>query len=152
MRMSEVDEKRSSIKKIVDYINTKDYGTTIEFMELQPFTTYNLNEELEFYWFKVNIITKVKKELIKYGKVLKSVKFIGYYILKPNQISSYTYRTYIRKPLNSFKRAQEILNATDTAELNIIELEEYNLTNELNSTLIKSTKEILYSNKYLKLK
>lgn len=152
MRMSEVDEKRSTIKKIVDYINTKDYGTTIEFMELQPFTTYNLKEELEFYWFKINIITKVKKELIKYGKVLKSVKFIGYYILKPNQISSYTYRTYIRKPLKSFKRAQEILNVTDTAELNVIELEEYNLTNELNSTLIKSTKEILDSDKYLKLK
>lgn len=149
--MSEVDKKRSQIKTIVDYIKNKDYGTTIEFMELQPFTNYNLSDELEFYWFKTNIINKVKKELIKYGKVLKSVKFIGYYILKPNQISSYTYRTYIRKPLKSFERARLILANTNIKELNKNDVNEYYLTRELNNVLINKNNSIIEQEKYANL-
>lgn len=151
MRTSEFDEKRSQIKTIVDYIKGKDYGTTIVFMELQPFTKYNLSDELEFYWFKTNIIAKVKKQLIQYGIILKSVKYIGYYILKPNQISSYTYRTYIKKPLKAFEKAKVILENVNKKGLNEKENNELSLTVELNKELIHKNQQILNDVKYNKL-
>lgn len=151
MKIEESNIRREEVEKIVNYIKSKEYGTTIEFMELQQFTHYNLKDELEQYWFKSSIIAKVKKELISYGVVLKSVRYVGYYILKPNQISSYTYRTYIRKPLKSFERARLILANTNTKELNKNDVNEYYLTRELNNVLINKNNSIIEQEKYANL-
>lgn len=137
-----------TIEKIVNYIKGLEYGTTIEFQELQQFTSFNLNDIIEFERFKINIMPKVKNILLKYGLVLKSVKYIGYYILKPNQISSYCYRNYI---LNSFKRlnkSKKILNNFDKRELNTIEKTEATLTYDLNDELIQNFITISNEKKY----
>lgn len=149
MKIEKENQKRKEIKDVINYIKSKEYGTTIEFMELQPFTTlFNLTDEYEQYQFKSCFMAIVKKELIQYGIVLKSIRNVGYYILKPNQISSYTYRTYIRKPLKAFERASYILENTDKNKLNTIEIEEYNLTTELNDRLINTNYEIIVEGKY----
>lgn len=95
------------VEEIVNYIRNKKEGETITFKELQNYTSYDLNNEIQNYKFKVNIISRVKNELIEYGYVLRAVRNIGYYILKSNQIQSYTYRTYIKKPLKQFQKAEK---------------------------------------------
>ena len=114
--------KQFEKEKIVKYFYTKNYGDIVKFEELQYLTHYNLSDEFESYKFKSSIMQKVKNELIENGYVIKSIRGIGYYILKQNQIQSYTYRTYIKKPLRHFKKAEIILNNTKTSLLNKKEL------------------------------
>ena len=68
---------------------------------------------------------------------------MGYYILKSNQIQSYTYRTYIRKPLKHLKKAERILTNTNTKTLKQNELLDYQLTVNLNEVLINATDNII---------
>ena len=92
-------------ENIRNYIMKKQFGDTIVFKDLQQFTEYDLNNEYENYKFKTTIMRFVKDELIQEGYILKSIRGVGYYILKQNQISSYTYRTYIKKPLRYLDKA-----------------------------------------------
>lgn len=139
-------------EKILKYFYSKNFGETITFDELQQFTHYNLKDEYESYVFKVNLMRKVKNELIENGYVLKSVRKIGYYILKPNQIQSYTYRTYIKRPLRQYKKAKVILDNTKKNNLNEKEFEKYKLTQELNQELIDKTNNLFNLEKYKILK
>lgn len=139
-------------EKIIKYFYYKNFGETITFEELQQFTHYNLKDEYESYMFKANLMRKVKNELIKNGYVLKSIRKIGYYILKPNQIQSYTYRTYIKRPLRQYEKAKIILDNTKKNNLNSKELKKHNLTEQLDEELINSTNNILNAEIYKELK
>lgn len=130
----------------------KQFGDTIVFKDLQQFTDYDLNNEYENYKFKTTIMRFVKDELIQEGYILKSIRGVGYYILKQNQISSYTYRTYIKKPLKYLDKADTILKSTHTILLNKKEVEKHSLTQELNEELIGKNSEIINSKKYESLK
>jgi hypothetical protein len=136
---------------IVKYILNKDFGETIKFEELQPYTKYNLLDETESYIFKSSIMSKVKNILIEYGYVLKSIRYVGYYLLKPNQIQSYTYRNYIKKPLKAFMKAECILSNTNTKRLETEELIRHQLTTELSRNLIDETNKIINSKEYINL-
>ena len=136
---------------IVKYILNKDYGETIKYEELQPYTKYNLSDETESYIFKSSVMSRVKNILIEYGYVLRSIKYVGYYILKPNQIQSYTYRNYIKKPLKTFMKAECILNNTNTRKLETEELIRHQLTVELSRNLIDETNKIINSKEYMNL-
>lgn len=135
-------------EKIEKYFKEKNFGDTITYDELQKLTFYNLQDKYECYKFKGNTMRRVKNRLINNGIVLKAIKGIGYYILKPNQISSYTYRTYIIKPLKSYEKANIILNNTKTERLNKKELEKHKLTSELNICLMEQTNKFIRTQKY----
>lgn len=139
-------------ENIRNYIMKKQFGDTIVFKDLQQFTEYDLNNEYENYKFKTTIMRFVKDELIQEGYILKSIRGVGYYILKQNQISSYTYRTYIKKPLRYLNKADTILKSTHTVLLNKKEVEKHSLTQELNEELIGKNSEIINSKKYESLK
>ena len=139
-------------ENIRNYIMKKQFGNTIVFKDLQQFTDYDLNNEYENYKFKTTIMRFVKDELIQEGYILKSIRGVGYYILKQNQISSYTYRTYIKKPLRYLDKADTILKSTHTILLNKKEVEKHSLTQELNEELIGKNSEIINSKKYESLK
>lgn len=111
-------------------------------------TKYNLSDKFENYKFKANVIRPVKNRLIQSGIVIRSVRNIGYYILKPNQVQSYTYRTYIVKPLKHFEKAATILSNTKTTELDEAELEKHNLTLNLDTELMKATNILIKNEKY----
>lgn len=140
------------VEEIVKFICCKDFGETINYEDLQQFTNYNLDDELEAYRFKANIMRKVKNKLIDEGYILKSIRNVGYYILKPNQIQSFTYRTYITKSILRYEKAEIILKNTKTTKLNDKELNKHKLTQELNSALIEKTNYLINLDKYEELK
>ena len=142
------NNKIQEIDKITNYILQKKYGNNITYQELQQFTNYNLNDEYESYKFKASTMGRVKNILIEYGYVLKAVKYMGYYILKPNQVQSYTYRTYIQKPLKHLKKAEIILTNTKTKTLRESELIKHQLTIELDKDLISATDNLVNSKRY----
>lgn len=88
--------------------------------------------------------------LIKRGYVIKSVKGCGWYILKPNQISSYTYRNYIVKPQKSYLKASEILQHFEKRDLSEDRKAEYEDINNLNNSLITETDRMLFDSHYYK--
>ena len=151
---NEKNIKKNFIERenIRNYIMHKQFGETITFNDLQQFTSYDLNNEYENYKFKTIIMRYVKDELIEEGYILKSIRGKGYYILKQNQISSYTYRTYIKKPLRYLDKADTILKSTRTILLNKKELDKHNLTKTLNNELINENNKIINSKKYESLK
>lgn len=135
-------------EELEQYFKTKKFGDTVTFEELQPLTHYDLQDEYECYKFKFSLMGTVKNKLIRNGIVLKAIKEVGYYILKPNQIQSYTYRTYIMKPLRHLEKAEIILVNTKTDKLNQKELEKHKLTLDLDINLIKETNRLINEKKY----
>lgn len=136
---------------IIEYFKFKKQGEQINYDELQQFTHYDLKNVLEFHYFKTNTMRRVKEGLIDYGIIIKAIPNIGYYILKSNQVSSYTYRTYIKKPLKQLNKAERILYCTETKSLTVGELGKYNLTVALNQDLMAANDKVLNSNKYKEL-
>ena len=134
------------------YIKQKNFGDTIKIEELQQFTNYNLEDKYECYKFKSSLMRIVKNNLIQKGIVLKAIQNVGYYILKPNQIQSYTYRTYILRPLKHFEKAEIILTHSNTNKLNKQVLDKHKLTLDLNIALIKQTNNLVIDEKYKDLK
>ncbi len=144
-------EYREKIENLKRYILKKEYGTTLTFNELNEFIGEDLRDEYGKTRFK-SVIRKVKNKLYKQGYVLRSVNGIGYYILKPNQIASYTYRTFIIKPLNSFYKAQIILDCAEKDKLTNNEKKKHNKTIELNECLISATEQLIDDSDFRSLK
>lgn len=140
--------KTFQVEEIEKYVKQKKYGDTITFSELQVLTDYNLKDKFESYKFKSNIMRKIKIRLLQYGIVLKSIRNLGYYILKPNQIQSYTYRTYIIRPLKHLEKAEMILINTKTEKLNKNELEKHKQTLDLDISLLKISNNLIKDEKY----
>ena len=137
-------EKREEIKEL---ILSREYGETLTYEELNNI----LQEDLgDFYGREVfrRQMNKVKNELFSEGYVIRPVYNVGYFILKPNQVSSYTYRNYIVKPMNSFKKAKIILNNTEKKKLKGQEISEYVNTCELNEAIIYANEELINSEEY----
>lgn len=139
-------------EKIINCFLNNDFGTTVTYDNLQDYTRYNLNDEFELYKFKSKIMKYVKDRLIDYGYIIKAIRNVGYYILKQNQIQSYTYRNCMKRSLNQYMKAERILNNTIISKLNKEELEKHNSTKELNHELINTTTELFNNKKYKELK
>lgn len=136
------------VEEIETYIRQKNFGDTVKINELQQFTNYNLKDKYEYNKFKSSLMKIVKNNLIQKGIVLKAIQNVGYYILKPNQVQSYTYRTYIVKPLKHFEKAEIILSKTNKSLLNKQELDKHKLTQELNYDLLALTGKLIENEKY----
>ena len=104
------------ISETIEYVLDKNYGETISFEVMGKLLHYNIEDEKEYKKFK-STMARVKNILIDYGRILKSVTGVGYYILKPQQISGYCYHTYIRKTENLLGKSARILQHTVKSEL-----------------------------------
>ena len=124
--------KKQAIQETVEYILEKDYGETISFNVLGKMLNYNIYDEVEFQRLRA-LMAKIKNFLIDYGYVLKPVVGIGYYILKPKQISGYCYHTYIRKTTSLLDKSNRILTHTEKDILSDERKEEYNNVLQLNT-------------------
>lgn len=136
-------EKR---EKLYEFILSKNYGETITIEQINNILQENLNSDLGSKRFR-NQINKVKNKLYEKGYVIRSIYDIGYYILKPNQVSSYTYRNFIIKPTKQFNKARIIMKNTNTKDLNDDEYVELYNTIELNKEMIRTTNKVLKSEK-----
>ena len=79
---------------------------------------------------------RIKNFLIEYGYILKSIRGLGYYILKPKQISGYCYHTYIRRTLNLLEKSDKILQHVDTWDLSDLRKQEHQEVQILNKDTI----------------
>lgn len=137
------------IKNICEFIREKDYGTMIYYTDITRRIGLNIELEEHMKLFK-RLMSKVKNILIDYSYILKSVGGKGYYILKPNQIPSFTYRTYITKPQRAYEKAKRILNRTDKSNFRELDKEEHLIVTNLNDELIEKTDIIISNSDYFK--
>ena len=128
---------KTNMQKAVEHILDLDYGDTITFLTISQILGFNLDDDRDLRRFK-NCMSRIKNFCIDYGKVLKSIPGIGYYVMKPKQIPSYCYRTYIRKTMDLIDKSERILIHTDTNELSEIRMNEYNEVRELNRAVDKN--------------
>lgn len=153
--MNEINYRYNSknemmIKDIIEFIKTKyDYGQMIFYEDITRRIGLNIEFEEHMKLFK-RLMSKVKNALIDYSYILKSVNGKGYYILKPNQISSFTYRTYILKPQKSYEKAKRILERTDKTDFQKLDKEEHEDVSELNSQMIEISNYTIYNSNYYK--
>jgi len=131
----------------IEYILNKDYGETLSYNELGKLLGYNVNDELELHSLK-NQMSKIKNILIDYGYILKTVIGVGYYILKPKQISGYVYHAYIRKTEKILNKSDRILTHVDKSELSAIRTKEYNEVHQLNKDVNNSIETTIYNSAY----
>lgn len=137
----EINFKRSSkneskYSNVCKYILNKEYGDVIDFKTLANMFEIELKDDSD--WKRLqNRMKQVKNILIDYGIVLKNVIGVGYYILKPKQISSYCYRTYVEKSKNLLDKSDRILKNVDKKELSEIRKKEHKEMQEFNKKLVK---------------
>lgn len=135
----EINFKRSSkneskYSNVCKYILDKEYGDVVDFKTLAKMFEIDLTEESD--WKKLqNRMKQVKNILVDYGIVLKNVIGVGYYILKPKQISSYCYRTYVEKTKTLLEKSERILSHIDKTELSDIRKKEQSQMYDLNQQL-----------------
>lgn len=139
--------KEKNIEELIEFITSKSYGDTIPIYTAADILKYNIEDEKELKKFK-SMMCRVKNALIEYGYVLKTISGIGYYILKPKQISSYCYRTYMTRTQNLLEKSEKILNHTDKEELTETRIEEYNNAKQLNEELIENLSKTIITSKY----
>ena len=89
-------KKKQNIQEAVEYILAKNYGSTILHQELAKILGYNIDDEDEFKKYK-SVMGRIKNFVLQYGYVLKGISGVGFYILKPTQVSNHCYRTYVKK-------------------------------------------------------
>lgn len=141
-------DKKAYKEELVNLIrNEYEYGQVVRFDLCARILHYNLEDELERYRFK-NMMNTVKIILEKNGKILKGISGVGYYILKPREISGFVYNKHIKKSRRTLDRAEELLEIVDESELNEVRKEELDnmkeLTRQLQNVVDKATIESKY--------
>ena len=139
--------KKRELQETIELILDKNYGETILFEQLSKILHYNLDDENEKRKFR-SAMARVKNFLIDYGYVLKTITNVGYYILKPQHISSYCYRTYIDKTKVLLEKSERILKHTDKSELSDIRKKEHEEMTDLNQQLYGEIGLVVESSEY----
>jgi len=119
------------IQETVELILNYKYGDTIPFDIVAKSLHFNIEDEKEKSKFN-SAMGRIKNFLIEYGYVLRSVRGVGYYILKPKQISGYCYHTYIMRTQNLLEKSDLILKHVDTYDMSDIRKQEHNEVQQLN--------------------
>lgn len=140
-------EYNQRIAELIEYILDQDYGVTISFEKCASYLHYNIEDEHENKKFK-STMGRVKNFLIDKGYVLKSIPGVGYYILKPKQISGYCYHTYIKRTENLLGKSGRILSHVAQSELSEIRKEEYDNLCDLNFDVTNAIDSTIENSKY----
>lgn len=141
--------KKQNMQETIDFILEHNYGSTIGFGQLGQMLGYNIDDEHEKHKFQ-SIMGRIKSFLIDYGYVLRSVAGIGYYIMKPKQISGYCYHTYIRHTEDLLKKSDRILSHVDMDELSDIRKEEHKNVTDLNYDVFENIDTTIDNSEYMK--
>lgn len=139
--------KTQNIQETIEFILNKDYGTTITHSELSRLLNYNIEIEEELKKYK-NIIARIKSFIMQYGYVLKGINGVGYYILKPSQISKHCYRTYMKRSARLLDKSFFVLDRTEKKDLNADRTEEINNMMTLNRQLIENMQSTIQESAY----
>lgn len=135
-------------ERCVEFILTKEYGSTIDDLELARILNFNITFEEQFRKYKIAMIT-VKNKLMEYGYILKSVHGVGYYILKPENIPNHCYKNYIKRGRRSLDKSLFVLEHMDRKNLKPERLDEYNQLKQLNESLIQKSEELINNSVYM---
>ena len=155
MKVEYIEEFKTNTKykyskqEAINYIKEKGYGAVIGYEELGNIFGLSINDELSFHRLKT-VVSHLKPILIEHGIVLKTILNVGYYILKPKQISGYCYHTYIRRTQNLLQKSEKILNHVDLSELSDIRLTEHKQVKALNKDVDNSIEMAIYRSDYEK--
>ena len=138
-------------QEVIQYILDKNYGETIYSKDLAKILGFNLENTREYDKYRMQM-GRIKNILIDYGYVLKSIAGIGYYILKPKQISGYCYHAYIRRTENLLGKSAKILAHTEVSELSETRKEEYDNVCDLNIDTSNAIATTIENSSYYKKK
>lgn len=128
-------KKKQNIQETIEFILNKDYGATITHTELAHLLGYNIEYEEEEKKYR-SVMARIKNFIIDYGYVLKGVSGVGFYILKPSQVSRHCYRTYVKRAGRLYDKSSYVLKRTEKQNLDADRLEEINNMMDLNEKLI----------------
>lgn len=143
MDNKKMNKSTEKINKLYNYLIKKQYGDFIEYNEIEYIIKIpHTEKQFSIY------IRCAKNKLIEHSKVLKAIPGRGYQILKPTQVSSYVYRTYISRALKAYNNSEKILEYLDTDNFNEDRKEEYENISELNDELKKVSIETIKQSKY----
>ncbi len=147
------EQEKDSAKKqykqeVIEFILNEPYGTTITYEKLAKMLRYNIDDEEDYYRFK-QMMSRIKSFLIKYGRVLKGISGVGYYILKPSQMAQHCYRTYIRSASKLYDKSAYVLDKTDKTKLNQDRIEEITNIMSLTHSLITNTQKTISESSYI---
>ena len=137
------------IQDIIEFIRSFSYGSMIYYEDVAKRIGLNIDTDDALKYLK-QLVGKTKNILIDYSYILKSVGGKGWYILKPTQIPSYTYRTYITKPQKAYEKAKRILERTDKSKYKDINHEQHSYVTELNNDMIQVSDYTIFNSNYYK--
>ena len=138
---------KQNVQETVEHILERNYGETLTHETLGKMLGYRIDNEEEFRKYK-NMMSKVKNIVLPYGRILKSVAGIGYYILKPKQISSYCYRTYIQRTQRMLAKSKEVLGYVELSELSDDRRLEHKDVSVLSDDLIENARQTIERSTY----
>ena len=140
-------ERKQCKQEVIEFILSEPYGSTITDEKLAKMLRYNIDDEEEYHKYKT-MMSRIKSFLTRYGRVLKGISGVGYYILKPSQMAQHCYRTYIKSASRLYDKSAYILDRTDKTELNETRIEEMNNIIELNKSLIDNSWKTIEESAY----
>lgn len=140
-------KKKQNKQEVIEFILDSEYGTTLPHVKLASMLGYNIEDEEEQYKYTLMMLN-IKRFLLSKGRVLKSVPNVGYYILKPSQVSQHCYRTYIRSASRLYDKSAYVLERTDKTGLSDIRKEEITNMINLNKQLIESSWNVIKESAY----
>ena len=139
--------KKQYKQEVIEYILNEPYGSILTNDELATMLRYNIDDEDEYKKYK-NMMGSIKGYLLSRGRVLRGVPNVGYYILKPSQVSQHCYRTYIKSAARLYDKSAYVLDRTDKTQLNEVRTEEINNMIEMNKKLIENAWNTIQESTY----
>lgn len=141
--MESIENSQELINKLFNLFITKEYGDLIYHSEVEKILGFD--RSLNKYGIYVK---QAKDRLVEHSKILKAIPGIGWQVLKPQQVSSFVYRQYIKKTLKIFDYSQNILFYLNKTGFSKDRLNEFQDVEELNDALKLKTQSIIQSSKY----
>lgn len=133
MQIKSLPNQRLSTTQVINALKDKTYGDTFTFDELSTYAGLDVREYR-------SVITGAKNYLLKHhGKLLVSLRGIGYRISKPGEFSTVA-GSYRNKAGKDLKRGRMILSVADLSEMTDKEKEETCKESGKISWLITATK------------
>jgi len=127
-------QHKRGMQEAIEYILDRNYGDTISNEILAKILKFNIENETEKRKYGA-VMGRIKNFLIEKGYILKSITGVGFYILKPKQISGYCYHTYVKRTQVLLEKSDRILTHVDISELSDIRKEEHSNMLKLNQSV-----------------
>ena len=131
------------INQVYNLFIQRNYGEMIYHSEVEKIL--GIKRDMTKYGIYVK---KAKDKAVEKHRVLKSIPGVGWQVLKPQQVSGYTYRKYIKKALKMYDYSEFILEYVEEDKLGDTRKEEYEQVKELNNEMKKTSQQTIERSKY----